>query len=260
MPTTSSPIRPGNALVTGAGKRIGHAIAESLAASGWAVALHHSTSARDATNLAASIVSAGGNAVALGADFLDHDAVDGLIPRANDALGPLTLLVNSAAIFDRDELGSVTPETWQRNIDINLRAPVFLAQAFAAQRPAETPGNIINILDQRVLSPTPFFMSYTASKMGLFGLTKSWALALAPDIRVNAIGPGMTLPSPNQTDEQFQASLRVQPLKRGTTPAEICDAVHFIVNAPALTGQILALDGGQHLAWAHLEGGWPLEG
>ena len=260
MTDTTAKIQPGGALVTGAGKRIGLAIAKRLAANGWAVALHYSTSAHDADATAASIVEGGGKAVSLGADFTDPKAVDNLVPRANEAIGPLTLLVNSAAIFDRDEIGSVTAESWQRNIDINLRAPVFLAQAFAAQRPADTHGNIVNILDQRVLSPTPFFLSYTASKVGLYGLTKSLALSLAPGIRVNAIGPGFTLPSPNQTDEQFAASMRVQPLKRGTTPEEICDAVEFIVSAPALTGQILALDGGQHLAWAHLDGGWPLEG
>ncbi len=260
MAAMTTDIKPGGALVTGAGKRIGLAIAQRLAASGWAVALHYSTSAHDADVTAASIVDGGGQAVSLGADFTDQNAVDILVPRAVEALGPLSLLVNSAAIFDRDEIGNVSRESWQRNIDINLRAPVFLAQAFAEQRPSGLAGNIINILDQRVLSPTPFFLSYTASKMGLYGLTKSLALSLAPDVRVNAIGPGFTLPSPNQTDEQFAASQRVQPLKRGTTPEEICDAIEFIVNAPALTGQILVLDGGQHLAWAHLDGGWPLEG
>jgi NAD(P)-dependent dehydrogenase (short-subunit alcohol dehydrogenase family) len=111
-----------------------------------------------------------------------------------------------------------------------------------------------------VLNPTPFFMSYTVSKMGLHALTQTWALALAPDIRVNGIGPGFTLPSVNQTQEQFEASVQVQPLRRGTTPAEICDAIRFILTAPALTGQVIVLDGGQHLAWAHPKGGWPLEG
>jgi NAD(P)-dependent dehydrogenase (short-subunit alcohol dehydrogenase family) len=260
MSTTKPDIKPGSALITGAGKRIGLAIARDLAAHGWAVALHYSASAGGAEDLAARIVADSGKAVALGADFTDHGSVDRLVARAADAIGPLTLLVNNAAIFERDEIDNVTAESWQRHIDVNLRAPVFLAQAFAAQRPAGVPANIVNILDQRVLNPTPFFMSYTVSKMGLHALTHTWALALAPDIRVNAIGPGFTLPSPNQTDAQFQESLAVQPLKRGTTPEEICDAVRFILNAPALTGQTIALDGGQHLAWAHPKGGWPKEG
>ncbi|MEM7120371.1 MAG: SDR family oxidoreductase [Pseudomonadota bacterium] len=258
--TETPPNTPGAALVTGAGKRIGHAIARDLAAHGWSVALHYSTSAEGAEELIAQITAEGGKAVALQADFADPDAVDGLVPRAAEAIGPLTLLVNSAAVFDRDEIGTIGHETWQRNIDINLRAPTFLAQAFANQRPAGAKANIINILDQRVLSPTPFFTSYTASKMGLHGMTQAWALSLAPDIRVNAIGPGFTLPSVNQTDEQFAESERLQPLQRGTTPQEIADAVRFIVGAPAMTGQIIVLDGGQHLAWAHLKGGWPLEG
>ena len=251
---------PGTALVTGAGKRIGNAVARDLAAHGWAVALHYSASVGGAEELAAEITASGGTAVALQADFTDPDAVDSLVPRAAEAIGPLTLLVNNAAVFDRDEIGNITRETWQRNMDINLRAPVFLAQAFANQRQPEAKANIINILDQRVLSPTPFFTSYTTSKMALFGMTKAWALSVAPDIRVNAIGPGFTLPSPNQTDEQFAESERLQPLQRGTTPQEIADAVRFIVDAPAMTGQIIVLDGGQHLAWAHLKGGWPLEG
>lgn len=252
--------KPGAALVTGAGKRIGHAIARDLAAHGWSVALHYSTSSEGAEDLVAEITREGGKAVAIQADFTDPEAVDNLVPRAAEAIGPLTLLVNSAAIFDRDEIGNITAETWRRNVDINLRAPTFLAQAFANQRPPGTKANIINILDQRVLSPTPFFTSYTTSKMALYGMTQGWALSLAPDIRVNAIGPGFTLPSINQTDEQFAESERIQPLQRGTTPQEIADAVRFIVDAPAMTGQIIALDGGQHLAWAHLKGGWPLEG
>jgi len=260
MTTTDHSARPGAALITGAGKRIGLAIARDLAVHGWAVALHHSASRDGANDLAAAIVDKGGKAAVLQADFTDHGEVNELVPRAVDAVGPLTLLINNAAIFERDEIDNVTDESWQRNIDINLRAPVFLARAFADQRPTGQAGNIINILDQRVLNPTPFFMSYTASKMALHGLTRTWALALAPDIRVNAIAPGFTLRSTNQTDAQFQASLDVQPLQRGTTPAEICEAVRFVLNAPALTGQTLALDGGQHLAWAHPKGGWPLEG
>ena len=251
---------PGAALITGAGRRIGLAIARDLADRGWSVALHHSSSAEGARQLASEVVAKGGTAAALEADFADLAQVENLVPRAAEAIGPLTLLINNAAIFERDEIDNVTAESWRRNININLRAPVFLTQAFAAQRPAGVPANIVNILDQRVLNPTPFFMSYTVSKMGLHALTRTWALALAPHIRVNAIGPGFALPSPNQTQEQFDASQKVQPLERGTTPEEICDAVRFILSAPALTGQTLALDGGQHLAWAHPRGGWPLEG
>jgi NAD(P)-dependent dehydrogenase (short-subunit alcohol dehydrogenase family) len=246
-PTASS---ARTALVTGAARRIGRAIALDLAADGWAVAIHYNRSEADARDAVAEVSRAGGRAVALRADLSREDEVLALVPAATAALGPLTCLVNNASQFEMDRIESVTRASWDRHLETNLRAPVVLSQAFARQLPADATGNIINMLDERVWKPTPYFLSYTVSKMGLWTLTQTLALALAPRVRVNGIGPGPTLPSARQTQEQFEAQCRALPLGRGTTPAEICAAVRFILSAPAMTGQMIALDGGQHLAWA----------
>ena len=240
----------GAALVTGAAKRIGRAIACDLAAAGWPVAVHYHRSGEDADSLVAEIVAAGGRAVALSADLAREAEVDTLVPRAATALGPLALLVNNASEFVLDKIDTVTRASWDAHIETNLRAPLVLSQAFARQLPAGSEGNIINLLDQRVLRLTPYFLSYTVAKAGLWTLTQTMALGLAPRIRVNGIGPGPTLPSPRQTEAQFAAQCAAMPLGRGTTPEEISAAVRFILASPSLTGQIIALDGGQHLGWA----------
>ena len=240
----------GAALVTGAAKRIGRVIARDLAAAGWPVTVHYHRSREDADSLVAEIVAAGGRAVALAADLACEAEVDTLVPRATAALGPLTCLVNNASEFVLDKIDTVTRASWDAHIETNLRAPLVLSQAFARQLPAGAEGNIINLLDQRVLSLTPYFLSYTVAKAGLWTLTQTLALGLAPRIRVNGIGPGPTLPSPRQTEAQFAAQCAAMPLGRGTTPEEIAAAVRFILAAPSLTGQIIALDGGQHLGWA----------
>lgn len=240
----------GAALVTGAAKRIGRAIASDLAAAGWPVAVHCHRSREDADSLVAEIVAAGGRAVALSADLAREAEVDTLVPRAVAALGPLACLVNNASEFVMDKIDTVTRASWDAHIEANLRAPLVLSQAFARQLPAGSEGNIINLLDQRVLSLTPYFLSYTVAKAGLWTLTQTMALGLAPRIRVNGIGPGPTLPSPRQTEAQFAAQCAAMPLGRGTTPEEIAAAVRFILAAPSMTGQIIALDGGQHLGWA----------
>lgn len=244
------PTSPGAALVTGAAKRIGRAIAEDLAARGWAVAVHYNSSRADAEALVAAILDRGGRAVALQADLSRESEVDSLIPRAGAALGALTLLVNNAALFEMDKIDTVTRATWDAHIETDLRAPLVLCQAFARQLPPEAEGNIVNMLDQRVWKPTPYFLSYTVAKMGLWTLTRTLALALAPRIRVNGIGPGPTLPSRRQTPEQFARQCAATPLGRGTTPQEICEALRFVLAAPAMTGQMIALDGGEHLGWA----------
>ncbi|MGH6934129.1 MAG: SDR family oxidoreductase [Dongiaceae bacterium] len=240
----------GVALVTGAAKRIGRAIAIDLAAAGWAVAVHYNRSATEAGEVVAEITKRGGRAVALCADLSRESDAQGLLPAAAAALGPVACLVNNASRFEMDKIQTVTRASWDGHLETNLRAPVVLSQAFAAQLPADRQGNIINMLDERVWKPTPYFLSYTVSKLGLWTLTQTLALALAPRIRVNGIGPGPTLPSTRQTTEQFEAQCRALPLGRGTSPAEICGAVRFILSAPAMTGQMIALDGGQHLAWA----------
>jgi NAD(P)-dependent dehydrogenase (short-subunit alcohol dehydrogenase family) len=240
----------GAALVTGAAKRIGRVIARDLAAAGWPVAVHYHRSREDADSLVAEIVAAGGRAVALAADLAREAEVETLVPRAAAALGPLACLVNNASEFVMDKVDTATRASWDAHIETNLRAPLVLSQAFARQLPAGSEGNIVNLLDQRVLSLTPYFLSYTVAKAGLWTLTQTLALGLAPRIRVNGIGPGPTLPSPRQSEAQFAAQCAAMPLGRGTTPEEIAAAVRFILAAPSMTGQIIALDGGQHLGWA----------
>ena len=239
----------GAALVTGGGKRVGRAIVLALARAGWDVAVHYDRSREDAEATAAEARAAGVKAAALQADLEEAAAAQALVPRAAAAIGPLGCLVNNASIFEMDRLDSVTVDSWDRHLDVNLRAPLLLSQAFAAQLPEGGEGNIVNLLDQRVWRLTPYFLSYTVSKTGLWTLTRTLAMALAPRIRVNGIGPGPTLQSTRQTPEQFARQQALTPLGRGAAPEEIAEAVLFILGARAMTGQMLALDGGQHLAW-----------
>lgn len=240
---------PRTVLVTGAGKRIGRALAEDFGARGWSVAIHYNGSVAEAEAAVAAVQRSGAKAVALKADLADAAAVDALVPDAVKALGPLGCLINNASIFERDEAMTATLESWDRHQAVNLRAPFFLSQGFAKQRPEGAKGAIINIIDERVWHLTPHFTSYTVSKTGLWTLTQTLAMALAPAIRVNAVGPGPTLPNPYQNQAQFDRQQARMPLGHGTTPAEICTAVRFILEAPAMTGQMIALDGGQHLGW-----------
>ncbi len=240
---------PRAALVTGAARRIGRALAEALAADGWAVGIHHRASVDEATAVVDAITAAGGRAVALRADLADEDAVQRLVAQAAEALGPIGCLVNNAAIFERDAIGDATRESWDRHMEVNFRAPFVLTQAFAASLPPTARGVVVNVIDQRVWNLTPHFTSYTLSKSGLWALTRIAALALGPRIRVNAIGPGPVLPSARQTDAQFAAQCARTPLQRPASPEEICAALRFILAAPALTGQMIALDSGQHLGW-----------
>jgi NAD(P)-dependent dehydrogenase (short-subunit alcohol dehydrogenase family) len=258
-----SPGRPGDgpkaALVTGAARRIGAAIARALARAGWAIAIHHHESDAEAGALADEIRGTGGTAATLAADLAVEDEAAALIGRARDALGPLGLLVNNASVFERDEALTATRESWDRHMAVNLRAPFVLTQAFVRQLSEGARGNVVNILDQRVENLTPHFTSYTLSKSGLWTLTRTLALALAPRVRVNAIGPGPVLPSPRQTRAQFDAQVRATPLGRATAPEEIARAVLFLLEAPSVTGQMLALDGGQHLNWSPVSGKAPTE-
>ena len=243
-------LSPGNALVTGAATRIGRAIALDLAQAGWNVAVHYRNSAEEAASAVHEIEAMGRHAVAIKADLARESEVARIVPQAAAALGSLACLVNSASTFEMDDIRSMTRASWDHHIETNLRAPLVLSQAFAAQLPKGQTGAIVNMLDERVWKLTPYFLSYTVAKSGLWTLTRTLALALAPRIRVNGIGPGPTLPSPRQSEAQFKAQWDSMPLKRGTTPAEICRAMRFILESPALTGQMIALDGGQHLGWA----------
>ncbi|HEV2161836.1 MAG TPA: SDR family oxidoreductase [Stellaceae bacterium] len=239
-----------SALVTGGARRIGRAIALTLAAHRWDVAVHYGASREDAEALAGEIRRRDRRAAAIAADLTREAEVATLVPRAAEAVGPLSLLVNNASAFDRDDVLNVTRAGWDRHLETNLRAPFVLMQEFAHQLPAGAEGSVINILDERVWNLTPYFTSYTVSKAALWTLTQTMALALAPRIRVNGIGPGPTLPSPRQSDEQFRQQVELLPLRRGTTPDEIARTVMFILESPSMTGQMIALDGGQHLNWA----------
>jgi NAD(P)-dependent dehydrogenase (short-subunit alcohol dehydrogenase family) len=246
-----APPPPRAALVTGGAQRIGRALCLALAAEGYAVAVHYRRSEAAATALAAEIAAAGGKAIALAADLADEEATAKLLPRAAAALGPIGVLVNNASVFENDTLETADRASWDRHMAVNLRAPFVLTQRFAADLPDGAGGCVVNLLDQRVWNLTPYFVSYTLTKSGLWTLTRTMALALAPRIRVNGIGPGPTLPSPRQSPEQFAEQCRLMPLRRGTGPQEIAAALRFILAAPAMTGQMIALDGGQHLGWAH---------
>jgi len=239
---------PRTALITGASRRIGAAIALSLARAGYAVVLHANSSREDAERLAAAIIGAGGRAGVVLADFADHAAVRGLVPAAA-AFGQLTLLVNNAGEFEPDDIETLSHARFQRAVAVNLAAPLFLSQAFAAQAPAGVDASIVNILDQRVLKPTPRFFSYTLSKSALHTATSTLAQALAPRLRVNAVAPGPTLPSPRQTAAQFAAQAESLPLQHGPGPDDIAAAVLYLAQAKNVTGVTLPVDGGQHLSW-----------
>ncbi len=250
---------PMKALVTGAGARLGQAMALYLGKRGYDVAVHYAGSADGAAATVAQLQDMGRTAVALQADLLDESAAQALIGRAVDALGgQLTCLVNNASIFEYDNVTSATRESWDRHIESNLRAPFVLTQQFAAQAPkAGTDENgepiaqalIVNMLDQRVHKLTPEFMSYTIAKMGLWAMTQTTAQALAPHVRVNGIGPGPTLQGHRQTKAHFDAQRAATILGRGANPADITAALGYFLDAPAVTGQMIAVDGGQHLGW-----------
>ncbi|HYM74096.1 MAG TPA: SDR family oxidoreductase [Stellaceae bacterium] len=241
---------PKAALVTGAGQRIGRACALALADAGFAVAVHYRHSSKAAEDVVATIRGNGGKAMLLAADLADENAVMKLLPEATAVLGPIGVLVNNASAFENDTIDTATRAGWDAHLSVNLRAPFVLIQQFARLLPAEAGGAVVNLLDERVWSLTPYFVSYTVSKAGLWTLTQTMAMALAPRIRVNGIGPGPTVPSARQSREQFIQQCRSVPLRRGTSPGEIAAALRFILAAPAMTGQMIALDGGQHLGWA----------
>ncbi len=247
------------ALVTGGARRIGAALVRRLAARGADVAIHSHGHRDEAEALAAELRAGGRRAAVLEADLLDRTETAGLVPAAAAALGrPLSVLVNNASIFEPDGIATATWESWDRHIGSNLRAPFELIQAFAAQAPkagrdpAGEPlarASVINMIDQRVLKPTPEFATYTIAKMGLWALTRIAAQGLAPDVRVNGIGPGPTVRGARQSEAHFAAQRAATILGRGSNPEEIAAALGFLLDAPGLTGQLICVDGGQHLAW-----------
>jgi len=213
------------------------------------VAVHYFGSSADAETVMAEIRLKSVKCAALPANFAREEETAKLIPAATKALGPLTALINSASLFENDDWQTATRKTWDDHIETNLRAPLLLSQMFAKQLPESEHGNIINIIDQRVLKPTPQFLSYSVSKAALYWLTTTLAQGMGPRIRVNAVGPGPTLKNPRQSEEDFARQRDATILKRGADPADICHAVRYLLEAPAVTGQMLAVDGGQHLIW-----------
>ena len=240
---------PRAALVTGAARRIGRAIAVALHEAGYAVAIQANRSAAEAEALRDEIMGSGGRAAVVRAELSDHSAVAALVPAASGAVGPLTLLVNNAATFEPDAIGSLDPERFDRQFAVNLRAPLFLSEAFAAQAPERANDAIVNILDQRVFKLTPHFVSYTLAKSALHAATRMLAQALAPNVRVNAVAPGPTIASARQQQQDFARQAAAVPLGHGPTAGEIASAVVYLAGARSITGVTLAVDGGQHLAW-----------
>ena len=247
------------ALVTGAAHRLGREMALYLATRGFDVAVHYARSETAAQNVVAEIVALGRRAVAVQADLLDDTETRQLFSIATDALqGPITCLVNNASIFEYDTIETATPESWDRHMGSNLRAPFWLSQAMAAQNLQAQPdalgepiaaGLIVNMIDQRVRKLTPEFMTYTLAKMGLWAMTQTTAQALAPHVRVNAIGPGPTLQGHRQSAQHFADQRRNTILKRGAAPTDISAALGYLLDAKAVTGQLICVDGGQHLGW-----------
>lgn len=236
-------------LITGAARRIGRKIALDLALDGWNVAVHYRSSKNEADDLVREINSLGVRGLPIQADLADASNVGAIVDSCREQLAAPTCLINNASQFQPDTLLSTTPESWHLHLDTNLKAPIFLAQAMAKALPDGIDGNVINIIDQRVWKPTPDFFSYTISKAGLWAATRTLAQSLAPRIRVNAIGPGPVLQSVHQTSAEFAQEIESTLLKRAPDAGEIAAAVKFILASPTLTGQMIALDSGQHLAW-----------
>lgn len=239
----------GVALITGAAKRIGRAIAEDLSENGFGVVIHANRSIDEAETFAAELRAGGRDAVAVRADLRDLEAVSGLIAQATELAGPVDLLVNNASSFEHDEIGDLDADVWDRHFAVHLKAPAFLAQAFAARLPKGREGLIVNMIDQRVWRLTPHFFSYTLSKSAAWTMTQTMAQALAPRIRVNAIGPGPTMKSTRQSEEDFRKQAESVLLGHGPDLSEIGATIRYLWENRSITGQMIALDGGQHLAW-----------
>lgn len=237
------------ALITGGAKRIGKAITEDLAQNGWAVVIHCNSSRTAGDEMAREINDCGGRACVITADLNTLAAVKTIMPNAIKALGPINLLVNNASVFEADDITTMSEESWAYHQTVNLAAPAFLTQAFAAQLPEGERGNIVNIIDQRVLKLSPEFFSYQLAKSALWTATRTLAQSLAPLIRVNAISPGPTIQNTRQRPEDFQAQIDGILLKKGAALEEFGRTIRYLVDTPSITGQMICLDGGQHLAW-----------
>lgn len=238
---------PRVALVTGGARRLGRAMVAMLAREGFSVAIHCHHSVEQAQELLQAI---GGKGCVVQADLAQEDALLPLMADVHDRLGPVGVLINNASVFRRDEFGEVTRASWDQHMEPNLRAPFVLSQAMAEALPPASEGVILHMLDQRVWNLTQHFVSYTVSRSALWSLTQSMALGFAPRIRVNAIGPGPVLPAEGQSDEHFAQMCQNTPLHHGATPQEVAQTARFLIATPSITGQMIALDSGQHLNWS----------
>ena len=237
-----------NLLITGAATRVGKAIALHFAEKGWNIALHYFRSSSKAKELKKIIEKNCVKVALIKADLKNPKQVEKIIPLAKKKLGAIDCLINNAALFEKDDISNFTAKSWNDHFNINLLAPTILTKQFAKQASKKTVSNIINIIDQRIFNLTSFFMSYTISKSGLQTLTKTMAMRLAPNIKVNAIAPGPTIKSKRQTDRHFRNQVKSTLLKKSVRLEDICDNVEFLINNNSITGQIVAVDSGQNLS------------
>ena len=241
------------ALVTGGSERIGKAICECIAKGGWNVIIHYNKSKINALNLNKKLISYNVKSCCIKADLSKDLELKNLFINAKKKMGNINCLINNASTFELDSIHNIEKKKWDYHLNTNIWAPIFLIKQFVKNIPNKTSGNIINIVDQRVVNLTPFFTTYTITKSMLWTLTQTLALALAPKIKVNAIGPGPTFPSKRQTNKEFINQYKKTPLKKAIDPKEIARAVLFILNSGSLTGQLINIDSGQHLGWAQAD-------
>ena len=237
-----------NLLITGAATRVGKAIALHFAERGWNIAIHYFRSSSKARELKKIIEQNWVKVALIKADLKNSKQVEKIVPLAKKKLGAIDCLINNAALFEKDDIVNFTTKSWNDHFNINLLAPTILTKQFAKQASKKTVSNIINIIDQRIFNLTPFFMSYTISKSGLQTLTKTMAMRLGPNIKVNAIAPGPTIKSKRQTDRHFRNQVKSTLLKKSVRLEDICDTVEFLINNNSITGQIVAVDSGQNLS------------
>ena len=238
-----------NLLITGAATRVGKAIALHFAEKGWNIALHYFQSSSKAKELKKIIEQNWVKVALIKADLKNPKQVEKIVPLAQKKLGRIGCLINNAALFEKDDITNFTTKSWNNHLNINLLAPTILIKQFVKQAPKKSVSNIINIIDQRIFNLTPFFMSYTLSKSGLQTLTKTMAMRLGPDIKVNGIAPGPTIKSKRQTDRHFRNQVKSTLLKKSVRLEDICENIEFLINNNSVTGQIIAVDSGQNLSW-----------
>jgi len=242
-------MRNKNLLITGGSTRIGREIALHFSRKGWNIAIHYFKSSSEANILKKIVEKNKVKVVLIKADLKNNKQVNNIFPLAKKKLGTIDCLVNNAALFEKDDILNFTTKSWNDHLNINLLAPTILIKKFAKQAPKKTRSNIINIIDQRVFKLTPIFMSYTLSKSSLYTLTKTMAMRLSPNIKVNGIAPGPTIKSKRQSTKQFNKQAESTLLKKPVGLKDICDTVEFLINNNSITGQVIAVDSGQNLMW-----------